>query len=118
MQRRFAAMALWALLAGCASQSNVRVGFSGAAGAAPGTSVTGSSVGARFDSGSIAGTLIAAGILAAAWHGSQIERDPQRYAGSVHAAGRPVPPLDEFRRVNEQDCGLPIEDQSANLRCR
>jgi hypothetical protein len=30
----------------------------------------------------------------------------------------PPPPLDPERRVNEQDCTRPIEDWSANLRCK
>ena len=29
-----------------------------------------------------------------------------------------TPPLDPNRRVVEQDCGKPIEDRSANLKCR
>ena len=30
----------------------------------------------------------------------------------------PVPELDPGRRVIEQDCSKPIEDSSANLKCR
>lgn len=29
-----------------------------------------------------------------------------------------VPPLDPQRRVHEQDCSQPMEDPSANLKCR
>ena len=29
-----------------------------------------------------------------------------------------VPPMDPERRVHEQDCSQPIEDPSANLKCR
>jgi hypothetical protein len=29
-----------------------------------------------------------------------------------------MPPLDESRRVNVQDCTRPIENPTANLRCR
>ena len=29
-----------------------------------------------------------------------------------------APPLDEARRVNAQDCTRPIENPTANLRCR
>ncbi len=33
-------------------------------------------------------------------------------------APRAVPPMDEARKVNEQDCSKPIADWSANLSCR
>ena len=64
--------------------------------------------------------LIAIGILAIA---SEHERE-QRYVHSnpVTAfdptAGRAVPQMDASRKVHEQDCSKPIEDGSANLRCR
>ena len=32
--------------------------------------------------------------------------------------GEPVPPLAPQRRVREQDCSQPLEDPSANLKCR
>lgn len=35
-----------------------------------------------------------------------------------HNDAAPPPPLDPARRVLEQDCTKPIEDWSANLRCR
>ena len=31
---------------------------------------------------------------------------------------RSVPPMDESRKVNAQDCSKPIADSSANLSCR
>jgi len=43
----------------------------------------------------------------------------ERYGLGVYPGGTSlVPPLDESRRVNEQDCTRPIEDGAANLRCR
>lgn len=64
--------------------------------------------------------LIAFGILA-------IASEHERERGYVHSnpltafdpsAGRAVPPMDPSRKVHEQDCSKPIEDGSANLRCR
>ncbi len=31
---------------------------------------------------------------------------------------KPVPPLAPERRVHEQDCSQPLEDSTANLKCR
>ncbi|HEV8094865.1 MAG TPA: hypothetical protein VGP71_03995, partial [Burkholderiales bacterium] len=64
MARRWLAALLCALFAGCASQANVRVGFSGGGAAQAGSAATGSQVGAHVQSGSV--TLLAVGILAAA----------------------------------------------------
>ena len=119
MDRRWLAAFVCALLAGCSSQANVRTGFSGGAGAPAGTVTAGSQFGAQIQSGSAAGTLLAVGILAAAWYGGDRERMPERYGFGAFPGGRiPVPPLDESRRVHEQDCTRPIEDGAANLRCR
>jgi len=113
MARRWLTALLCALFAGCSSQANVRAGFSGGAGA--GSASTGAQVSAQIQSGSVLGTLLAVGILAAAWYGD--ERD--RYGfDTFTGASAPVPPLDESRRVNLQDCTRPIEDGAANLRCR
>ena len=93
----------------------MRVGFSSGGGAQAGTTATGSQVGAYAQSGSVVGPLLAIGILAAAWYGGERER----YGFGVYPGGSSlVPPLDESRRVNVQDCTRPIEDGSANLRCR
>ena len=119
MNRRLLAALVCALVAGCSSQANVRTGLPGAAGATPGTAVTGSQFGAHVQSGSVAGTVLAVGILAAAWYGGDRERMPERYGFGAFPGGRiPMPPLDESRRVHEQDCTRPIEDGAANLRCR
>ena len=118
MHRRLFASILCALLVGCSAHTNVRIG-SGAAGVPPGTSVTSSSVRASVQSGSAAGALIAIGLLAAAWHGAGIERFSDRHGVEPFSAiVGPLPPLDELRRVHEQDCTRPIEDWSANLKCK
>ena len=115
MARRWLAALLCALFAGCSSQANVRAGFAGGGSAQAGSASAGSQVSAQIQSGSVWGTLLAVGILAAAWYGE----DRERYgSGAFPSAGAPVPPLDERRRVNQQDCTRPIEDGAANLRCR
>ena len=104
---------LCALLAGCSSQANVRAGFSGGGSAQAGSAS--SQVSAQIGSGSILGTLLAVGILAAVWYGEERERYGP---GAFPGGSAPVPPLDESRRVNQQDCTRPIEDRAANLRCK
>ena len=91
------------LLAGCGGSSYVQVSSS----ASPSTGVsTGGSV--RVQGTSTLGALIAIGLLAGASHGSDRAMPPSQR----------VPELDPARRVVEQDCTKPIEDWSANLRCR
>lgn len=83
------------LLAGCAN-SNVQVSTGGTQ---PAVSAPG---------GSTLGTLVLLGLIA----GLAYESDRGRTLDG------PPPPLDPERRVLEQDCTKPIEDWSANLRCR
>lgn len=97
-----AALAL--VLSGCATHGQVSGG-------------TGS-VGFQINSGRAA--LIAVGILAIV---SEHEREESyRHSNPLTAfdpsAPRAVPPMDASRKVHEQDCSKPIEDGSANLRCR
>lgn len=118
---RIASLLLVILLAGCSANTNVRFGSGATTVPPPGTAVTSSSVGAHVQSGSAAAALIAIGILAAAWHGSESERYGVRDRLDPFApVSRPALglQLDESRRVNEQDCTRPIEDWSANLKCK
>jgi hypothetical protein len=118
MARCFLVTIACALIAGCSSSGNVRVGLSGnTGGVAPGTASAGASLTAQIASATVAGTLITVGMLAAAWHGAEADRLAGRY-GSEFAPNAPLPPLDGSRRVNEQDCTRPIEDGGANLKCR
>lgn len=82
--------------------------------------VSGGSGSVSFQINSSRAALIAVGILA-------IVSEHEREEGYSHsnpltafdpAAGRAVPPMDASRKVHEQDCSRPIEDGSANLRCR
>lgn len=112
---RVASLLLAILLAGCSANTNVRFG-TGATSVPLGTAVTGSSIGAQVQYGSAAATLIAIGILAAAWHGSESDRYGVDRLDPFAPVGRGQ--LDASRRVYEQDCTRPIEDWSANLKCR
>ncbi len=74
----------------------------------------------RAQGGSALGGLIAIGVLGTLAYES--EQDGTRYranpfdAFSMQPAAPPL--LDPARRVLEVDCTKPIEDWSANLRCR
>jgi len=107
MRLRLAWALVGALLAAC-SHGGVHVGA--------GSGVPGSSL--QISSGSSLGVLVAAGILGAAWHGSEARPSDSLWMGYASPLRRPMPPLDESRRVNEQPCTAPIEDAAANLRCR
>ena len=92
--RRFV-IAFAVLAAGCASQTRISAGGGGAAGVR---------VGVDVHSGSALGPIIAIGALGVM---SAADSEPTS-----------PPKLLEGRRVSEQDCTRPIEDPSANLRCR
>jgi hypothetical protein len=89
-------------IAGC---SHAQVQFSGGAASTTsgGTAISSSSAGLNVQaSGSTAAALIGLGIA-----GAVIYRGTER-----------APELAPVRKVNEQDCTRPIEDISANLKCR
>lgn len=103
---RAVALLLALMLAGCGGHSNVQLGASGA----PATGVsTGGSV--SMQGRSTLAVLLGIGILAGASHGS--ERMAYDLRSPVYA-----PELDPSRRIVERDCTRPIEDWSANLKCR
>lgn len=96
-----------ALLAGgCGGHANVQL------------SSGGSSAGVHGSSS--AGTLIGIGVLGAIMYAESDDGGIRYRASPFDAIGpaRPAPQLDPARRVLEQDCSQPIEDWSANLRCR
>ncbi len=103
---RLAAFLLMPLLvAGCGGNSNIQ--FS--SGGPPQSAVAGGST-VSVQGGTTVGALIAAGILAGASFRRERERDLPLFMR--------VPDPDPSRRVVEQDCTKPIEDTSANLKCR
>src|SRR6266478_2600680 len=91
-------------IAGC---SHGQVQFSGGAASTTsgGTAISSSSAGLNVQaSGSTAAALIGLGIAGAVIYRSE--------------ASDRAPELAPVRKVNEQDCTRPIEDISANLKCR
>jgi len=91
-------------IAGC-SHGQVQFSSGAASTTSGGTAISSSSAGLNVQaSGSTAAALIGLGIAGAVIYRSE-------------ASGR-APELAPMRRVNEQDCTRPIEDISANLKCR
>jgi hypothetical protein len=109
-------------LSGCSAHTHVRLGGVGSVSVPPGTSVTRSSLSVSVRTSNVAAALIALGALGIATH---FARD-QPGSGVVYRANpllaiepeAPAARADAPRRVREQDCARPIEDPSANLRCR
>jgi hypothetical protein len=85
------------LLAGCGGNGNVQVNSSGA-----------STASASVPGYSRVGTLLSIVFL-----GGLAYESERAMPSSVR-----VPDLDPLRRVVEHDCTKPIEDWSANLKCR
>jgi hypothetical protein len=113
------------LAAGCGGDSYVRLSSSGSptTGVSTGISTGGSVYVQGSTSSSTFAALLAIGILAGASYASDQRQQGigMSYRGSPFMAGGrsvPVPELDATRRVNEQDCSKPIEDWSANLKCK
>jgi hypothetical protein len=96
--RRLAAALIALCIAGCNSNYIVQASSAGASQ----LPATGGSV--SVYGSSTAGALFAIGFLGALFSG-----------GAAHYS---VPEMNPERRVIEQDCSKPIEDPSANLRCR
>jgi hypothetical protein len=106
---RAVVMPLALLVAGCGGQANVQIRGSGVPGFTTlpaGTAASGGSLSASIQGGSAAGALLAIGLL-----GATVFSEGDRFHN------RP-PALDPARMVNEQDCSRPIENWSANLKCR
>lgn len=104
------AAAALALLGGCNANVGLRVGHSSAPATqpsvGPGGSFTGSGVSVRIGDGpaggSTVGAVVGAGVLGVVLGG---------------APAKPAPP-DASRTIHEQDCTRPVEDPTANLRCK
>jgi hypothetical protein len=102
-------LALAVGLAGCSSANVSARGGSFATTATPqaGTSVSGGSVGVNIQGGSAAGAVVAVATIAAIMG---VWRDAP--------PGRAAPDMLEGRAISERDCTKPIEDWSANLKCK
>jgi len=106
---RALALSLAMLLSGCGGQNYVQVNSSGAT--STGVSAGGS---ARFQGSSTTAALLSLIFLAGVSYES--ERGMPRSAQEPYSPYAPEP--DPARRIAVQDCTRPIEDWSANLRCR
>lgn len=108
-------------IAGC---SHGQVQFSGGAASTTsgGTAISSSSAGLNVQaSGSTAAALIGLGIAGAVIYRSEASGYGTRYNANPFMAvtgTERAPELAPVRKVNEQDCTRPIEDISANLKCR
>jgi hypothetical protein len=111
------ALLLVAALAGCGGRSNVNAGFSGSktSTGGAGTTTTGGSVGIQAQGGSAAAAALGIAVMGAAIYAS--ERSGSEERGAL-APGGAAPPLDATRTVREVDCAKPIEDYSANIKCK
>ncbi len=110
-RRRIAvALALALVLGGCGSNTYVRYSStSSTAGVTGGTT------------GTVTGTTSSSSVAAVAvflLHWSLLNHHWDSEAGMYGSSTMPAPPMDEARTVNTQDCTRPIEDWSANLKCR
>jgi hypothetical protein len=110
-----------ALIAGC---SHGQVQYSGGAvsTSSGGTAVNSSSAGLNVQGGgATAAALIGLGIAGAVIYRSENSAYGTRYNSNPFMAitgSDRAPELAPLRKVNEQDCTRPIEDSSANLKCR
>jgi len=111
MRRASAALvlALAAVLSGCGGQSYVQVNSNNVS-----TSGASNGVSARFPGSSTAAALFSLVFLAGVSY--EGERDASRSPHEPRYSHAPDP--DPTRRVVLQDCTKPIEDWSANLKCR
>ena len=118
-----ALLAAVALIGGCSARSQLSGNSSqGAMASVPaGTTSSGASVSLRADTGSAAGALIGFGIAAALIYDAQnygMRTRANPFMTLTQPGPAPAPELAPGRKVNEQDCTRPIEDPTANLKCR
>lgn len=96
------------LLSGC-----THVSVQGGAVGGTTTTSTGVSVGYSGSGSAAMWALIGIGLIAAEYGGSRAARER-----GLEPQAKPVQPMDASRQVNEVDCRQPIQDWSANLKCR
>jgi hypothetical protein len=100
-RRRLAALGAALALAGCGGHATLNAASGGLP--PPGTVASGGAVSVHYEGASAAGAVVAIGFLGAVLGGADIEREAA---------------LDPGRSVNVQDCARPIENPTANLKCR
>ena len=102
------ALAAALCVAGCGGNAHVQISSAvPAASASTGTTGT-----VTATSSSVAATALF--VL----HWALLNYHWDREAGIYGVPAYWAPPMDETRTVNTQDCTMPIEDWSANLKCR
>lgn len=102
------ALVVMFLLGGC-----THVSVQGGAGGGTTTTSTGVSVSYSGSGSAAMWALIGIGLIAAEYGGSRAARER-----GLEPQAKPVQPMDSSRQVNEVDCRQPIQDWSANLKCR
>jgi len=109
---------LIAALAGCSTHAYTSISAGAlTAGTLPtaGTTISSGYVNVSVASSSAAGALAGIALLGFVFHG---HLNGYWDEGRGYGPGRPIPPLAEDRTIHEQDCSKPIENSSANLRCK
>lgn len=108
-----------ALTAGCSANVRLAASSGGGVSHASGTSVTSGATGLHVQGDSLTAALVALAIVAIVGDEAREDQPFPSFSTLYDWRGRrPVPPLAPDRRVHEQDCSKPIEDPSANLKCR
>jgi hypothetical protein len=102
------ALVVMFLLGGC-----THVSVQGGAGGVTSATSTGVSVSYSGSGSAAMWALIGIGLIAAEYGGSRAARER-----GLEPEAKPVQPMDASRQVNEVDCSQPIQDWSANLKCR
>lgn len=96
--------------AGCGGDSYIRYSSGSAVSGVP----AGTSASVQVSTTSTSAAFGVAFLL----HWALLNERWDRGAGMVGSSTVPAPPMDATRVVNAQDCTKPIEDWSANLKCR
>lgn len=102
------ALVILFLMSGC-----THVSVQGGAGGVTSSTSTGVSVGYSGSGSAAMWALIGIGLIAAEYGGSLAARER-----GLEPEAKPVQPMDASRQVNAVDCTRPIQDWSANLKCR
>jgi len=114
--RRIAgALALSLCAAGCGGNSYVSFSSGGSSAVTSVPAGTSASTATVQTSSSAGSSYFALGMMLLLAYDNQKWTEELAKYGYVTV---PVPPLDETRKVNTQDCSKPIEDPFANLKCR
>ena len=108
-----------ALAAGCSANVRLAASSGGGVPQASGTSVTSGATGLHVRADSLTAAAVAGVLIVAVGDEAREDQPFPSFSALYDWRGRrPVPPLAPDRRVHEQDCSKPLEDPTANLKCR